>query len=132
MSDSVAFELPKLITRLEYMMSVENPENEFIWSQKYRPSKLDDVVIPQAIKDEFKKFVADKQITNLLLTSASPGTGKTTTAWALCHEMGIRPLFINASLNNSIDDIRGMVIQYATTVSLVSEGTKIIILDEAD
>lgn len=105
---------------------------EFIWAEKYRPSKLDDVIIPAKTKEEFASFVVQKQIPNLLLTSPSPGTGKTTTAYALCNELGVsRPLFINASMNNSIDDIRTTVMQYATSVSL-TDSTKIVILDEAD
>jgi len=111
---------------------MEKNVGEYLWSQMYRPSKLDDVIIPASIKDRFKGYVRDGQIQNLLLTSASPGTGKTTTAFALCNELGIRPLFINASLNNSIDEIRSNVLQYATTVSLLGTGIKIVILDEAD
>ncbi len=98
----------------------------------YRPKTLNDVIIPDRIKQQFKGYVRDGQIQNLLLTSASPGTGKTTTALALAEELGIRPLFINASLNNSIDEIRSNVVQYATTVSVLGSGIKIVILDEAD
>ena len=68
------------------------------------------------------------------MTSTSPGTGKTTTAYALCNELGIeKPLFLNASLRNSIDDIRQDVMQYATTMSLYeSTSHKVVIFDEAD
>lgn len=110
----------------------------YIWSEAYRPSKLDDVIIPDSVKNQFKKFISDKQLPNLLLTSTSPGTGKTTTAKTLCNELGIKPLFINASLNNSIDDIRMTVTQYATTTSISMFGDekaanhKVVILDEAD
>lgn len=106
---------------------------DFVWDEKYRPIKLDDCIIPDKLKEEFKAFLEQKQVPNLLLYSQSPGTGKTTTAKALCNELGIKPLFINASLNNSIDDIRNDVIQYATTVSIFGDGNiKVVILDEAE
>lgn len=109
----------------------------YIWAESFRPNTLDDVIIPDAVKTQFRKFIEDGQLPNLLLTSTSPGTGKTTTAKALCNELGIRPLFINASINNSIDDIRVLVTQYATTTAISMFGDekanhKVVIMDEAD
>jgi DNA polymerase III delta prime subunit len=110
--------------------------DNFIWAERFRPSKLDDVIIPDAVKTQFRAFIAEGQLPNLLLTSATPGTGKTTTSKVLCNEMGIKPLFINASINNSIDDIRMTVTQYATTMAISMFGDKVnhkvVILDEAD
>lgn len=109
----------------------------YIWAELFRPTNLDDVIIPDSVKIQFKKFIEDGQLPNLLLTSNSPGTGKTTTAKALCNELGIHPLFLNASINNSIDDIRMTVTQYATTTAISMFGDekanhKVVILDEAD
>lgn len=109
----------------------------YLWAEAFRPSTLDDVIIPEAVKVQFRKFLEDGQLPNLLLTSQSPGTGKTTTAKALCNELGVKPLFINASINNSIDDIRITVTQYATTTAISMFGDekanhKVVILDEAD
>lgn len=111
-------------------------KESYIWPEKYRPSSLDDVIIPDSVKQPFMKFIGDGQLPNLLLTSTCPGTGKTTTARALCNELNIKPLFINAALKNSIDDIRMEVTQYATTcaISMFDEKAnhKVVILDEAD
>jgi DNA polymerase III delta prime subunit len=110
----------------------------YLWAELFRPSSLDEVIIPDSVKTQFRKFIADGQLPNLLLTSTSPGTGKTTTAKALCNELGIKPLFLNASLNNSIDDIRMTVMQYATTTAISMFGEdnkanhKVVIFDEAD
>lgn len=103
---------------------------DWLWVEKYRPSTLEETIIPATIKEQFKSFIEQKQIPNLLLSSPSGGTGKTTCAKALCNELGIKPLFINASMNNSIDDVRMTVVQYATTVSLIGDSTKVVILDE--
>lgn len=105
-----------------------------IWAEEFRPKSIADVIIPDSVKEKFNSYIADKEIPNLLFTSPNPGTGKTTTARALGADIGIeRPLFINASLNNSIDDIRMVVTQYATTVSLYGDNShKLVILDEAD
>ncbi|MCK5019984.1 MAG: AAA family ATPase [Candidatus Peribacteraceae bacterium] len=107
-------------------------KDEYLWSQSYRPKKIDDVVIPDNIKKQFKAFINEKQIPNLLLTSSSPGTGKTTTALALCDEIGCKPLFINASLDNGVDTLRNKVLQYTTTSNIMGDAHKIVILDEAD
>lgn len=107
-------------------------EGEYLWTEKYRPQVINDVILPEHLKETFRGYVRDKQVANLLLTSATPGTGKTTIALAMCHELGIRPLFINASIRNSIGDIRTDVVQYATTVSLFADTVKVVILDEAD
>lgn len=113
-------------------MTTNVEPSSFLWVEAFRPQTLDDVIIPQRVKDELRGFINQGQIPNLLLASASPGTGKTTVAKALCNELGVRPLFINASLNNSIEDIRMMVVNYATTVSLTGSATKVVILDEGE
>ena len=109
-------------------------EKEHIWEQKFRPTTVAEVIIPQHIKDRLDSYICEGKIPSFLFYSPSPGTGKTTTARALARECGCpNPLFINASLDNNIDTIRSKVIQYATTVSVVgSQKIKIVILDEAE
>ena len=108
--------------------------NHYIWTEKYRPAKLDDLIIPNDVRTKYKEYIDAKQLPNLLLTSRSPGTGKSSSAHVLCAELGIKPLFINASLNNSIDDIRTTVMQYATTMSMFHAecSHKVIIMDESE
>lgn len=113
------------------MTLVTDPSHHLL-EEKYRPSKLDDVIIPQPIKDGLKTQIKDGTVTSMIFVSPSPGSGKTTTAKAVAHELNTTPLVINASLENSIDEIRTKVIQYATTASMFSSGIKIVILDEAD
>ena len=107
-------------------------EKEYIWAQKYRPDKLADIILPQAIKTQFAAYIKDGQIPNLILTSPSPGTGKTTVAHALCNELGIEPLFLNGNLDNTIDIVRDRIIQYVSTVSMFDSNIKVVIYDEAE
>lgn len=55
----------------------------------------------------------------------------TTLAKALCHEMDLDFILINASENGNIDTIRTTIRSYASTMSFTSK-YKVVILDEAD
>lgn len=102
----------------------------FIWVEKYRPHTIDDCVLPDAIKTTFKEFVEKGEIPNLLLCG-SAGVGKTTIARALCEEMGVDYLFVNASEERTLGVLRGKIMQFASSMSL--EGlAKVVILDEGD
>ena len=103
---------------------------EFLWVEKYRPKTVADCILPDRIKSRFTEYVTRKEVPNLLLTG-SAGVGKTTIAKAICNEIGLNYMHINASSENGIDTLRTKIYNYATTVSLVG-GRKVIILDEAD
>lgn len=111
--------------------SIDINENEFLWSQKYRPQKVEDVILPSIIKDKFLAFVKQGKMPNLLLSSRQPGTGKTTTALAACKEIGCDVLFVNASAEGRIDYIRNNIRSFASTTSF-SDAGKVVIFDEAD
>jgi len=104
--------------------------DDFLWVEKYRPSKLDDVVLPQDIKDRFEAFISNGNIPNLLL-SGSAGVGKTTVAKAMLEELGCDYIVINGSLSGNIDTLRVEIKNFASTVSFQG-GRKYVILDEAD
>lgn len=103
---------------------------EFIWSEKYRPDTISDVIISDEFKLIFQKFIADKQIPNLIFAGTA-GLGKTTTALALTNDADCDTMFINGSKENSIDTIRNSVTRFATALS-ISGKKKVVIIDEAD
>jgi len=104
--------------------------SEFLWVEKYRPHTVADCILPDLLKKTFQEYVNTDSIPNLMLTG-SAGVGKTTVAKAMCDEIGINHLYINASENRGIDMLRTTIRGYASTVSLTG-GRKVIILDEAD
>jgi DNA polymerase III delta prime subunit len=98
--------------------------------EKYRPSKIEDCVLPQNIKKMFTDIAKSGDVPNLILNGGA-GCGKTTVAKALCNELGIDYLFVNASEDSGIDVLRTRIRNFASTVAL-GGGKKVVILDEAD
>jgi len=105
-------------------------ENEYLWVEKWRPKKISDCILPAAQRKVFQEMIDKGDIQNMLLCG-SAGVGKTTVAKAICEEMELDYLFINASLENGIDVLRTKISQFASTVSFTGK-TKVVILDEAD
>lgn len=103
---------------------------EFIWAEKYRPKTIGECILPERMKDVFQKYVDDKSIPNMIFSGTS-GTGKTTTALALCEESGLSYMMINGSTERGIDTLRTKIQRYASTMS-VKGGRKVVIVDEAD
>ena len=49
---------------------------QFLWVEKYRPQSIDDCILPEPVKKQFKQFIKKKEIPNLMLCGTA-GTGKT-------------------------------------------------------
>ena len=107
--------------------------SDFIWVEKYRPTKIEDCILPEGIKTTLQSFVNQGEVPNLLL-AGPPGIGKTTVAKALCNELGVDFYVINGSDEGRfLDTVRNQAKNFATTVSLQANGKpKVIIIDEAD
>jgi DNA polymerase III delta prime subunit len=104
--------------------------DEFLWVEKYRPQTVQDCIIPETAKKIFQECVDTGEIQNFLL-SGPAGVGKTTVAQAMCKQIGLNYMFINASEERGIDTLRTKIMDYASTISFTG-GRKVIILDEAD
>lgn len=105
-------------------------EGEILWAEIYRPHKVSECIMPEALKATFQSYVDKQEIPNLLLTG-STGTGKTSVARAMCEEVGADYIFINGSLENGVDLLRTKIQSFGSSVSLMG-GRKVIIVDEAD
>ena len=107
--------------------------SDFIWVEKYRPTTIDECILPKGIKKTFQDFVGRGEIPNMLL-SGPPGIGKTTVAKALCYQLKADYYVINGSDEGRfLDTVRNSAKNFASTVSLTSDSKhKVIIIDEAD
>jgi DNA polymerase III delta prime subunit len=107
--------------------------DSFLWTEKYRPQTVPNIILPSSLKAKFTKMVKTKNIPNMLFHSNSPGPGKSSTAKAICNDCQIDYLYVNASLDRNIDILRDDIQSYATTLSLdLSNSIKVVILDEFD
>ncbi len=114
------------------MVSIE----DIAWTEKYRPSKISEIIGQEAIAKRLDAFVKAKSFPNMIFAGPA-GVGKTTSAIALAKELyndNINEAFqeLNASDSRGIDVIRGKVKEFARTLPLTSGLVKTVFLDEAD
>lgn len=103
---------------------------QYLWTEKYRPSTIDECILPESMKKTFREFIDSGELPNFLFCGGA-GVGKTTVAKALCNEIGAEYLFINGSEESGIDILRSKIKSFASSVSL-TDAKKVVILDEAD
>lgn len=108
-----------------------NDQLMHIWVERYRPIKLDDMVLTEAMRGFVTECKRKGEIPNLLLVG-NPGTGKTTLGHVIIKEiLDAQYLYINASEKNGIDEVRTSILTFAQTKSLDGK-LKVIFLDEFD
>lgn len=107
-----------------------------LWFEKYRPKTLDQFIFQNSHHNKiFKDMVTSKSIPHILLTG-SPGTGKTALSSILINacidpdDVDIDVLKVNASDNNSVDDVRNEI--YSHITSMGNGSFKVVWLEEAD
>jgi len=106
------------------------------WIEKYRPRKLSEIVNQEQALEKVRAWIESWLHGNppkkkALLLAGPPGSGKTTTVYALAHEYNFEVIELNASDERTYNKIARYV-QAAYTMDIMGKRRKIIFLDEAD
>ena len=117
------------------MSEVERAGREEVWIEKYRPQTLSEVVGHETIVERLQSYVDRNDLSHMLFAGPA-GTGKTTSAMAIAHELYGEDwqehfLELNASDERGIDVVRDRIKSFART-SFGGVDYRIIFLDEAD
>lgn len=102
-----------------------------IWYERYKPQIISDLVLPESTKAAFQSYVNSGDVPALLFNSSTGGTGKSSTANAIIKELASESLWINASLERSIDVLRGKIATFASQCSF-DGSQKVVVMDEFD
>jgi hypothetical protein len=100
-----------------------------VWTEKYRPTKLDDIILSDKNRSILKTFIDNDEIPNLLFCGHA-GIGKTTTAKALINHLDAEFIYQNCS-EVGIDTVRNDITGFSRTKSFNGK-KKIVLLDEID
>ncbi|MFB5609481.1 MAG: replication factor C small subunit [Nitrosarchaeum sp.] len=108
-----------------------------MWVEKYRPSKLSEIVNQTEIIGSLEALIKDPTDMPHLMFSGSAGVGKTTTALCISRQIlgeyaKDYTLELNASDERGIGMVREKVKKFSRYAGMAEVPFKIIILDEAD
>ncbi|MFA6225331.1 MAG: replication factor C large subunit [Methanoregula sp.] len=103
------------------------------WAEKYRPAHLQDIVGNSTAVRQIAEWAKNwTRKSKPLLIYGKPGIGKTSSAYALAHDMNWESIELNASDTRTAGVIERIAGAGSQTASLMGSSRKLIVLDEAD
>jgi DNA polymerase III delta prime subunit len=99
-----------------------------LFVEKYRPQTLDTYLCDDTLRDKFQAFITEQDIPHLGFFGLQ-GSGKSTLAKILVNNINCDYIYLNATENRGMDDIKEKVGSFASAASF--KPLKIVILDEA-
>jgi DNA polymerase III delta prime subunit len=110
--------------------------NDTIWSEKYRATAIDDLILPERLLSIFRNALEHPmQFPNMMFHSSGAGMMKTTTAEVLAKEMckryNTKYKKINSSQDGNKETIKDEIIEWGS-YNGYTKAPKIVILDETD
>lgn len=108
---------------------VEKNNEHDLWTEAFRPTTLDGYIGNENVIEKSKLWIESGELPHLLFYGPA-GTGKTTLAKILANSVDSQVMYLNASDENSVDNVRDKIKRFASSVGFKT--WKIIILDEFD
>jgi len=109
--------------------------NKVVWTEKYRPKTLDELIITPEDKSKLESYVKTPSSMPNILFVGLAGTGKSSCAKIIPTLIGCKKgevLVMNASDDRKIDSIRNKIIPFITAKRRTQLIPKIIHMDEFD
>ena len=109
-------------------MSVNNIDS-VLWTEKYRPKCLNELIVPKRVKDMLSNGVIQS-----MLLHGTAGIGKTSAAKAITKEFKHNTLYLNMSETTGVDTLREPIMDFAMNTSVIhyDNPIKVVIMDEMD
>jgi len=106
-------------------------EKNIPWTERYRPNRVDGIV--GDFRNKIKQYLLNSEnMPHFLFYSTAPGTGKTSLAKAIIHELDCDALVINSSDDRKIETVREKVKKFCETKSSKIGKRRCVFLDEID
>lgn len=105
-----------------------NKKEHTLFVEKYRPTTLDTYLCDDTLRDKFQAFITGQDTPHLGFFGLQ-GSGKSTLAKILVNNIDCDYIYLNATENRGMDDIKEKVGSFASAASF--KPLKIVILDEA-